>query len=138
MARYLIRKEEARAHLPNRTLAALPAYSSDLKSPLPTTSSTGDAWAVQRPTTLAQFGLPSQSQASSSSVVPSFPTISKLRQTPKGVSELVGLREGEWFKQWEGTITRSVLLRVDRSDPLALPGEMIAESAGAMLDGYND
>ncbi|CAG7850827.1 SubName: Full=Uncharacterized protein {ECO:0000313/EMBL:CCA71762.1} [Serendipita indica DSM 11827] len=137
VARYLIRKEEARAQLPNRSLTALPAYSSDLKSPLPITSSTGDAWTEQRPTTLAQFGLSSQPQASSSSAAP-LPTISKLRQTPKGVSELVGLREGEWFKQWEGTITRSVLLRVDRSDPLALPGEILAESAGAMLDGYND
>ncbi|KAG8809006.1 hypothetical protein FRC19_004122 [Serendipita sp. 401] len=136
VAQYLMKKEEAYTREQrDRALAALPAYTNtDQKAPLPDPASTGDAWSVQRPRTLAQFNLSSLPSTSSATQAPSM---SRLKQTPKGISELVGLREGEWFKMWEGTITKLVLLRAERSDPIFLPSEVVAESAGAMLDGYH-
>ncbi|KAG8829649.1 hypothetical protein FRC17_006237 [Serendipita sp. 399] len=141
VAQYMMKKEEEYARLQrDRALAALPSYTaSDQLSSLPAQSSTGDAWSVQRPRTLAQFNLPSSPAHASSATqsLPSAPVISRLKQTPKGISELVGLREGEWFRMWEGTISKLVLLRTQRSDPIMLPSDVLAESAGAMLDGYH-
>jgi hypothetical protein len=39
-------------------------------------------------------------------------------QTPQGVAKLVGVREGEWFRRWEGTITRAVLGNYQSSTPI--------------------
>lgn len=137
VAQYATRKEESLARTQyQRQLQVLPStFTGDRKTPIASSSTSGDAWADQRPQTLAQFGNAPTPQASTSG---SGLKLSKLRQTPNGISELVGLREGEWFKQWEGTITRAVLLRVDRRDPISIPGEFGAASAGAMLDGFND
>lgn len=53
-------------------------------------------------------------------------------QTPTGTRRLLGLREGEWFRQWEGTITRAVMGRFQSSIPLFSP----SGSSGLLLDGY--
>jgi hypothetical protein len=137
VAQYLMRKEESQSRTQSqRLLQTLPSYSANTSSQ--PGSSGGDAWADRRPTTLAQFGASTSSQPQAMTRAPTVKDMARLRRTPKGISELVGLREGEWFKQWEGTLTRSVLLRLERKDPIVLPGEVIAENAGAMLDGFHD
>lgn len=47
-------------------------------------------------------------------------------------TNVAGLREGVWFRQWEGTIRRAVLNRLQASDPL------VSEDAPPLivLDGY--
>ena len=140
VGQYLMRKEDTQLRTQvSRVLQTLPAYSapSPSASLLPG-SSNGDAWADRRPTNLAQIGISSSSQQDGSVRTPSVPSMARLRRTPKGISELVGLREGEWFKQWEKTLTRSVTLRLEREDPMTLPSEVVAENAGAMLDGFHD
>jgi hypothetical protein len=143
VVQYTARRQERVLQQQNQRAALLdlPAY-----SPQPTnvavaatSSNLGDAWAERQPNSLAQMGLPSISMhvipPNPASVVP---TLSKFKQTPKGISELVGLREGEWFKQWESTLTRSVMMRVQRQDTIMVPTEVAAQSAGALLDGFND
>ena len=46
--------------------------------------------------------------------MPSSPVI----QTPQGTARLVGVREGEWFRRWEGTIIRAVLGGYQSSTPI--------------------
>lgn len=50
-------------------------------------------------------------------------------------TEVVGLREGVWFRQWEGTIRRAVLNRLQESEPL-VTGDGGLTSPIIMLDGY--
>jgi len=45
----------------------------------------------------------------------SFP---RIIQTPQGVARLLGVREGEWFRKWEGTIIRAVLGNYQSSTPI--------------------
>lgn len=139
VSQYMMRKEESQQL--ERPTQALPTYTIDYKPPPATITSSApqvDAWAEQRPHSLAQFGTSSSPPAQSSSPTnENTLNIARLRQTPRGISQLVGLREGEWFKQWETTISRCVILRLDRRDPLTLPSEILAGSAGALLDGYN-
>ncbi|KAI0936401.1 hypothetical protein AcW1_000653 [Taiwanofungus camphoratus] len=74
---------------------------------------------------------------SSSDLPPSFPDHDDGRtmQTSAGLAKLVGLREGEWFQQWEGTIRRAVSSRLKSSTPLRDPDERPSQAA-MMLDGY--
>ena len=48
-------------------------------------------------------------------------------------TKVIGLREGVWFRQWEGTIRRAVLNRVQEPDPLVSRDDV---SPPIMLDGY--
>jgi len=57
-------------------------------------------------------------------------------QTPTGPKELIGLREGEWFRSWEGTITRAVIGRYQSRVPL--PSSTRSNLVIQTLDGYND
>ncbi|KAG8895194.1 hypothetical protein FRB99_000711 [Tulasnella sp. 403] len=58
-----------------------------------------------------------------------------LKATPKGVSKLVGTREGEWFAQWEDTIASCVRQRHVSPVPINQPMGTFA-TAGIGLDGY--
>ena len=150
VAQYLMRKEESLSQThTTRLLQVLPSYSLDRRIPAVMASSGpsgsgggdgGDAWADRRPTTLAQFGASTSTSHPDAMLPPSpsVPNMAKLRRTPKGISQLVGLREGEWFRMWEATLTRSVLLRLNRRDPIVLTGEVVAQNAGATLDGFHD
>ena len=42
-------------------------------------------------------------------------------QTDKGAARLVGVREGDWFAQWEGTIKRAVSGKLQTRMPLVQP-----------------
>lgn len=50
-------------------------------------------------------------------------------------TKVAGLREGVWFRRWEGTIRRAVLNRLQESDPLISEDGV---SPPIMLDGYHD
>ncbi|KZT02671.1 uncharacterized protein LAESUDRAFT_661390 [Laetiporus sulphureus 93-53] len=58
-------------------------------------------------------------------------------QTPSGMAKLVGLREGEWFQQWEGTIRRAVTGRLRSRISLREPDDGRATEPAIVLDGYN-
>ncbi|KAH7098975.1 hypothetical protein BKA62DRAFT_711006 [Auriculariales sp. MPI-PUGE-AT-0066] len=59
----------------------------------------------------------------------------KLARTPSGISEIRGVREGEWFAVWESTVKNAVSTNLKSADPLADPlgGP---NSMAAKLDGY--
>lgn len=59
---------------------------------------------------------------------------SRVMQTASGPKKLLGVREGEWFKRWEHTITRAVLVRYQSHEPLHEPGA--ATDSVLALDGY--
>jgi len=92
--------------------------------------------------TVASTSVPRELQAlglRSSSPLPSHGTsLGRLRRTPQGISKLVGVREGEWFKRWEGTIRRAVIARQQSQEPMYQPDEFQRETAGAILDGFYD
>ncbi|KAG8854889.1 hypothetical protein FRB96_007289 [Tulasnella sp. 330] len=58
-----------------------------------------------------------------------------LKATPKGVAELVGQREGQWFARWEDTIAGLVRQRYVSSVPVERPFGSV-RTAGIGLDGY--
>ncbi|KAI0348580.1 hypothetical protein BDW22DRAFT_1416741 [Trametopsis cervina] len=58
-----------------------------------------------------------------------------LVRTQWGVAEVVGMREGEWFQTWEGTIQRAVQRGLKSDNPLILPEDVPLQAAMA-LDGY--
>jgi hypothetical protein len=53
-----------------------------------------------------------------------------------GTRKLVGTREGEWFRSWEGTIRTSVGTRLQDLNPMTSPIESRVNPAAAALDGY--
>jgi hypothetical protein len=57
-------------------------------------------------------------------------------QTSTGPKELIGLKEGEWFRSWEGVITRAVIGRYQSRTPL--PSSTRSNLVVQTLDGYND
>ena len=65
-------------------------------------------------------------------------SLGRLRRTPQGISKLVGVREGEWFKTWEGTIRRAVIARQQSQQPMYHTDDFQRETAGAILDGFYD
>ncbi|KAJ3484332.1 hypothetical protein NLJ89_g11988 [Agrocybe chaxingu] len=58
---------------------------------------------------------------------------SRFMQTTTGPKKLVGLKEGEWFRSWEGVITRAVIGRYQSSVPIPR-----TNSEASALDGYNE
>lgn len=40
------------------------------------------------------------------------------RQTPNGITRLVGMTESEWLRRWQDTITRGVVGRYQSSTPI--------------------
>ena len=54
-------------------------------------------------------------------------------QTSGGAAQLVGMKEGEWFGQWEGTIKRAVASRLQSKTPLTAktPGRVSSPCATA-------
>lgn len=58
-----------------------------------------------------------------------------LKATPKGISELIGTREGEWFAEWEDTIASFVKQRHISPVPVTQPLGGF-KTAGIGLDGY--
>lgn len=57
-------------------------------------------------------------------------------QTSTGLRELIGLKEGEWFRGWEGAITRAVIGRYQSRIPL--PNSTRSNLVVQTLDGYHD
>ncbi|THH34005.1 hypothetical protein EUX98_g135 [Antrodiella citrinella] len=53
-----------------------------------------------------------------------------------GHARLVGLREGEWFQMWEGSIKRAVTGRLKAREPLVVPDGLSYEAR--ILDGYQN
>lgn len=60
---------------------------------------------------------------------------SSLAEPPGRRTKVVGMREGEWFRQWEGTIRRAVQNRLQDKQPLTMPDDHPAHQA-LVLDGY--
>ncbi|KAG2154818.1 hypothetical protein DEU56DRAFT_770605 [Suillus clintonianus] len=50
-------------------------------------------------------------------------------------TKVVGTREGEWFRQWEGTIRRAVQNRLQDKQPFTMPDDQL-ETQTLVLDGY--
>ena len=55
-------------------------------------------------------------------------------QTASGIKKLIGIREGEWFRKWEGFIIRAVMGKYQSSEPLRNATLMHTH----VLDGHND
>ncbi|KAF7985357.1 hypothetical protein HWV62_6581 [Athelia sp. TMB] len=52
---------------------------------------------------------------------------------------VVGVKEGQWLRQWEGTIRHAAATHVQSTVPLVEPDALIESSPSAMLlDGYRD
>ncbi|KAG1757604.1 hypothetical protein EDB19DRAFT_1658117 [Suillus lakei] len=60
---------------------------------------------------------------------------SSLADPPGRRTKVVGTREGEWFRQWEGTIRRAVQNRLQDKQPLTMPDDQPVHQA-LVLDGY--
>ncbi|EAU93130.1 hypothetical protein CC1G_12665 [Coprinopsis cinerea okayama7 len=90
------------------------------------------------PSSMPSPRMPLPSLPSPSGFGASFPTptstSSRLVQTSSGPKRLVGIREGEWFRKWEGAITRAVLSRYRSTTPLEDPGAI--PGTVRTLDGY--
>ncbi|KAG9019718.1 hypothetical protein FRB90_010988 [Tulasnella sp. 427] len=60
-----------------------------------------------------------------------------LKQTSKGVSQLIGMREGEWFARWKDTV--GALVRqghISYGPALTLPMNIHGDGIGYGLDGF--
>ncbi|KDR84964.1 hypothetical protein GALMADRAFT_218038 [Galerina marginata CBS 339.88] len=57
-------------------------------------------------------------------------------QTPTGPKKLVGVKEGEWFKSWEGAIARAVIGRYQSNLPLPRSTRSLMQVRS--LDGYDE
>jgi len=56
-------------------------------------------------------------------------------QTASGMKKLLGIKEGEWFRNWEGPIIRAVIGKYQSTEPLRGAVPMIPAHG---LDGYNE
>lgn len=54
------------------------------------------------------------------------------------VTKVVGLKEGQWLRQWEGSIKQLVTSRRQSSIPLTLPQMDAPNEVAMLLDGYTD
>ncbi|TFK77124.1 hypothetical protein BDN72DRAFT_754946 [Pluteus cervinus] len=54
----------------------------------------------------------------------------------QGTSQIIGIREGEWFRKWEPTITRAVTQRYQSPTPFYTPTTQVQYNPGHALDGY--
>ncbi|TFK41187.1 hypothetical protein BDQ12DRAFT_679041 [Crucibulum laeve] len=59
----------------------------------------------------------------------------RIISTELGLTRIIGLREGEWFKEWEPIIKRSVAIGLERSEPMKQTQDGPISPAHA-LDGY--
>ncbi|KAA1471511.1 hypothetical protein DENSPDRAFT_837516 [Dentipellis sp. KUC8613] len=99
--------------------------------PVPEPLAPGDQAQAQN-----QMQIQSQSQAVDLEALSAkFPGATFVR-TPNGYMKVVGLREGEWFKRWEGTVRRAVQARKVERIPMSLPDDLPPPAVRA-LDGYN-
>ncbi|KAF9040595.1 hypothetical protein BJ165DRAFT_1530464 [Panaeolus papilionaceus] len=64
------------------------------------------------------------------------PRSSHYMLTPTGTKKLIGQREGEWFRAWEGNIRNAVLTRYQSQEPLT--GSHFVPFPVRSLDGYED
>jgi len=64
-------------------------------------------------------------------------TAQRYIQTPTGPKKLLGLKEGEWFRNWEGVIIRAVIGRYQSPIPLSR-GISGLPARSLDLDGYNE
>lgn len=87
-------------------------------------------WVPMEADAHANQGSPQNDFVSEGSHVPP-----RIIQTPSGTSRLVGLREGEWFRKWKGTITRAINNNYQSSTPIFTPTNGDVEEA-FLLDGY--
>lgn len=55
-------------------------------------------------------------------------------QSASGMKKLVGIKEGEWLRSWEGPITRAVIGKYRSSEPLTNRPSILLHA----LDGYNE
>lgn len=101
---------------------------------LPAYDSVETSWSS--PTlTRGSWGLnPVAMTVSSSHVDNSHPRSARYMQTTSGMKKLVGIKEGEWFGQWEGLIIRAVMGRYRSNEPLTSATLMSPRE----LDGYNE
>ena len=100
-------------------------------------------WVPLDPEEISSDPLPPYNPFSTSSAL--IPTASqrvqgsRYVQTPTGPKKLLGVKEGEWFRVWEGVIIRAVIGRYQSPIPLSanrgVPG-LPARSFD--LDGYNE
>ncbi|KAI9459200.1 hypothetical protein BJY52DRAFT_1223198 [Lactarius psammicola] len=63
-------------------------------------------------------------------------TVPKVHETVDGPRILIGEREGQWFKKWEGTIRRSVIGKRVSERVLREPDEDIRNLPATELDGF--
>lgn len=85
---------------------------------------------------LDRWSSPPPTAGGSSSISLSHPQRHvRYAQTATGPKGYIGTREGEWFRKWEGVITRAVLAKYQSSVPLRNVDEPLP---AAGLDGYND
>ncbi|KAI0348581.1 hypothetical protein BDW22DRAFT_1386075 [Trametopsis cervina] len=70
-------------------------------------------------------------------VMPQPPAFPQTFPQPRpDAPEVVGVREGEWFQAWEGTIKRAVMGRLKSHVALTVPDDSAPLPAAVMLDGY--
>jgi hypothetical protein len=63
----------------------------------------------------------------------------RYKQTPKGPMKLLGVKEGEWFRNWEGVIIRAVIGRYQSPIPLSNNSGVSGLPVRSFdLDGYNE
>lgn len=60
----------------------------------------------------------------------------RIIDTPNGVVMIYGLREGEWFRQWETVIKQSAISRLQRLEPMTTVADG-SSVAACGLDGYH-
>jgi hypothetical protein len=60
----------------------------------------------------------------------------EVTNTVEGGRVLVGEREGEWFKRWEGTIRRCVMGRKKERRAMSSPDEELTNWPATQLDGF--
>ncbi|KIM29866.1 hypothetical protein M408DRAFT_67255 [Serendipita vermifera MAFF 305830] len=66
------------------------------------------------------------------------PDVARLRKSLRGISELVGVREEEWFEQWEGVLRRAVVLGLQRDVPIQYPSEVVSRHSGVVFHYFPD
>ncbi|KAF8078649.1 hypothetical protein FPV67DRAFT_1571623 [Lyophyllum atratum] len=98
----------------------------------------GGAYALKRWEQVCEGEDPEDSQRGASPPEYTPQGSSRVMHTPNGVKRLVGLREGDWFRKWEGTINRSVLGRYQSPTPIVDTSDHTREVDRAFLDGYRD
>ncbi|THH21559.1 hypothetical protein EW146_g33 [Bondarzewia mesenterica] len=96
----------------------------------------GGRWAIAGSAYALKKYTPLQDEEVDDSQLGRYGPRGKYVQTREGVQMLVGVREGEWFQRWEGTIRRAIAAKkVDRT-PMEQPDD-IPEYNTQVLDGYS-